>query len=536
MLRLRRIGPRSPLAAPSGIAARRKRRLAAGVTIAGLVSVMVSGCAVGPNFAPPPAPDVERYTKEQLSSPNGSPGEPHVEGQRFVSGADISARWWSAFHSRPLDELIKLSVEHSPNLQAAEAAIKVAQFNALAQRGAFFPQVAANYTPSQQQISGASTSGPGGQSPSVFSLHTAELNVSFVPDVWGSNVRSVENLDAVTEQQQFQLEAAYLTLTANVVTAAIQEASLRGQIAAIQRIIKLERGILGILKNQFNLGQAAQLDVLTQEAALAQAEQLLPPLAKQLDVQRDLLTALAGQFSADEILQKFDLDHLALPKNLPVSLPSTLVRQRPDVRAAEANLHSASALVGVAIAARLPNFTISGNAGATAFNLADLFTPGTSFYVIAASATQPIFDGFTLYHKQKAAEAGLDQADALYRQAVITALQNVADAVRGLQTDASSLQAAVKAEVAAKASLDIIQKQLNLGQVNQVAVLNAQQVYLNAAVVRVQAQATRLSDTAALFMALGGSWPANCGSDDWRKCVFETANVTTQKPPTAAPL
>jgi NodT family efflux transporter outer membrane factor (OMF) lipoprotein len=520
MSRLSRIGPRSPLAAPSCNTAHRKHRVMAGVTIVSIVSVMVSGCAVGPNFAPPPAPDVDRYTKERLASPN-APGTPHVEGQHFVTGADVSSRWWTAFHSRPLDDLIKMSVEHNPTLQAAESAIRVAQFNALAQRGLFFPQVGANYTPSQQQISGDSGSGPGGQSPSVFALHTAQLNVSFVPDVWGGNVRAVESLDAISELQQFQLEAAYLTLTANVVTAAIQEASIRGQIAAIQRIIKLERGILDILKNQFNLGQVAQLDVLTQEAALAQAEQLLPPLDKQLAVQRDLLTALAGQFSADEILQRFDLNHLALPANLPVSLPSTLVRQRPDVRAAEASMHSAGALIGVAIAARLPNFTISGNAGATAFNLADLFTPGTNFYVIAASATQPIFDGFTLYHKQKAAEAALDQADALYRQAVITALQNVADALRGLQADARSLQAAVKAEVAAKASLDIIQKQLSLGQVNQVVVLNAQQVYLTASVVRVQAQAIRLSDTAALFMALGGSWPSNCASDDWRRCVFE---------------
>jgi NodT family efflux transporter outer membrane factor (OMF) lipoprotein len=530
------MGSRPPLHGPSRNGAARKRRLMAGVTMASLVSVMVSGCAVGPNFALPPAPDVERYTRERTSSPNADAGDPHVEAQRFAGGADISLRWWTAFHSKPLDQLIKMSVAHNPSLQSAEAAIKVAQFNALAQRGAFFPQIGANYSPSIQQISGASNSGPGGQSPSVFSLNTAQLNVSFVPDIWGENIRAVENLDAISEQQLFQLEAAYLALTANVVTAAIQEASLRGQIAAIQRIIKLERGILDILKNQFNLGQAAQVDVLGQQAALAQAEQLLPPLDKQLAVQRDLLTALAGQFSADEILQKFELNHLALPANLPVSLPSTLVRQRPDVRAAEANLHATSALVGVAIAARLPNITISGNAGATAFNVADLFTPGTSFYVLAASATQPIFDGFTLYHKQKAAEAALDQADALYRQAVITALQNVADALRSLQADARSMQAAVKAEVAAKASLDIIQKQLTLGQVNQVTVLNAQQVYLTAAVVRVQAQATRLSDTAALFMALGGSWPSNCASDDWRKCVFDPPETPDGSKPAKAPL
>jgi NodT family efflux transporter outer membrane factor (OMF) lipoprotein len=491
-------------------------------TAAPFAAMLLSSCAVGPNFSVPPAPDVDRYTPEKLASPSAAPGAPPIKPQHFVGGADVATLWWMAFRSKPLNDLIRMSVDHNPSLQSAEAAIKVANFNALAQRGLFFPQLGANYTPSQQQISGASTSGPGGQNASVFALSTAQLTVSFLPDIWGQNIRNVESLDAVTEQQQFQLEAAYLALTANVVNAAIQEASLRGQIAATQRIIKIERDILDILKNQFQRGLAAELDVLTQEAALAQVEETLPPLNKQLAVQRDLLTALAGQFSADEVLQKFDLEHLALPANLPVSLPSTLVRARPDVRAAEANMHSASALIGVAIAARLPSFPITGNAGATAFSIADLFTPGTTFYAISASATQPIFDGFTLYHKQKAAEAALDQADALYRQAVVTAVQNVSDALRGLQADAKAVQAAIKAEIAAKASLDIIVKQLNEGLVNQVVVLTAQQTYLNALITRVQADATRLADTTALFMALGGAWPSNCATPDWRHCVFDT--------------
>jgi NodT family efflux transporter outer membrane factor (OMF) lipoprotein len=488
--------------------------------LASAASLWLAGCAVGPNFAPPPAPDVSRYTPEPLASPRADANGPNVPRQRFVSGADIPTRWWAAFRSKPLNELIRLSVEHNPSLQSAEAAIRVANFNALAQRGLFFPQVGVNYTPSDQQFSNMATSNPVDWPQSRYTLHTVQLNISFVPDIWGQNIRAVESLDAQTEQAQFQLEAAYLALTANVVTAAIQEASLRGQIAATERIVKIERDILGILKTQFEAGQAAQVDVLTQETALAQAEQTLPPQQKQLAVQRDLLTALAGQFSADEVLQRFDLQHLALPANLPVSLPSTLVAQRPDVRAAEANMHSASALVGVAIAARLPNLTLTGNPGTSAFKPAQLFTQGTLFYTVAASATQPLFDGFTLYHKQKAAEAALDQAEALYRQAVIAAMQNVADALRSLQADARAVQAAIKAETAAKASLDIVQKQLVLGQITQVTVLNAQQAYFNAAITRVQAEATRLSDTAALFMALGGSWPTHCTTSDWRACVF----------------
>jgi NodT family efflux transporter outer membrane factor (OMF) lipoprotein len=493
----------------------------AGATLM-VLAAAVSGCAVGPDFKSAPAPDVNGYVPGKLASPDPGRDGPRVAGQHFVTGENVSARWWAAFKSLSLDALVKQSVDHNPNLQAAEAAIKVAQYNAQAQRGLFFPQVTGNSTSADYlianpgQVPPIPSTGPQSQ----YTLVTHQLTVSFVPDIWGANFRAVENLDAVTEQQLFQLDAAYLALTSNVVTAAIQEASLRGQIAATQRIITIERNLLDILKRQFSFGQAAQADVLAQDAALAQAEELLPPLEKQLAQQRNLLTALAGQYSAEEIEQKFDLAHLKLPTNLPVSLPSKLVDQRPDVRAAEANMHAASALVGVAIAARLPNIVLSANGGSAAYNFAQSFQPGTGFYTVAASATAPIFDGFTLYNKQKSAEAALDQAEAQYRATVITAFQNVADALRALQSDASAIRAARRAEDTAKASLDIVEKQLNAGQVNQLAVLNAQQTYLTAAVTRVQSEANRLSDTAALFMALGGGWPADCKTPDWRVCAM----------------
>jgi NodT family efflux transporter outer membrane factor (OMF) lipoprotein len=488
---------------------------------AAMLALALAGCAVGPDFVRPAAPDVSGYVSGKLASPDAGRSDPHVAGQHFVSGAEVSARWWSAFRSKPLDDLVRQSVDHNPNLQAAEAAIRVAQYNALAQRGLFFPQVTGNSTSSRQLLSntGSVFPDPGSVPQTQYTLVTNQLTVSFVPDVWGANARAVENLDAVSQQQLFQLEAAYLALASNVVTAAIQEASLRGQIAATQRIIAIERNLLDILKRQFNFGQAAQADVLAQDAALAQAEQLLPPLEKQLAQQRDLLTALAGRLSVDEIAQKFDLANFKLPVNLPVSLPGKLVEQRPDIRAAEANMHAASAEVGVAIAARLPNIVLSANGGSSAYNLAQSFAPGTGFYTLAAAAAAPIFDGFTLYHKQKAAEAALDQAEAQYRSTVITAFQNVADALRALQSDARAAQAARRAEDTAKASLDIVEKQLNAGQVNQLAVLNAQQTYLSAAVIRVQTEANRLADTAALFMALGGGWPSTCTTPVWRACA-----------------
>jgi NodT family efflux transporter outer membrane factor (OMF) lipoprotein len=490
--------------------------------------LLLSSCAVGPNFSPPPTPDVTRYTSEPLASPHPAPEPPKVVGQRFIEGADIPTRWWAAFRSKPLNDLIRLSVDHSPTLQAAEAAIRVAYFNALAQRGLFLPQITGNSTTSQILTSNAGNvfGAPLDSVPQTeYSLVTHQATISFVPDVWGANIRAVESLDALTEQAHFQLEAAHLTLTANVVTAAIQEASLRGQIDGTEQVVKILREIRDLIKRQFDAGQAARTDLLTQEAALAQVEQTLPPLKKQLAVQRNLLTALAGQFSADEVLQKFDLKQIALPRNVPVSLPSTLVGQRPDVRAAEALMHSASAQVGVAIAARLPSFLLSANGGSSGYNFAQSFAQGTGFYTLAAGATAPIFDGLTLYHKQKAAEAALTQADALYRQAVITAFQNVADALRGLQQDTPAVQAAIKSERATKESLDLIRNQLAQGLINQATLLTAQQAYFNAVIARIQADATRLSDVVALFMALGGAWPTNCPTSDWRACVFEEAEM-----------
>jgi NodT family efflux transporter outer membrane factor (OMF) lipoprotein len=482
-----------------------------------LAAASLAGC-VGPNFVRPAPPEVDGYLPGKLASPNPGAGPPHVAAQHFVSGGEIAARWWAAFRSTTLDGLIREAVAHNPSLQSAEAAIKVAQYNALAQRGLYFPQVTGNTTASPQLLSNDVTSDPSTQT--SFTLYTHQLTVNFVPDIWGGNFRAVESLDAITEQQLFQLEAVFLTLTSNVVTAAIQEASLRGQIAATQRIIDIVRASLGILNRQFGLGQVAKADVLAEEAALAQAEGTLPPLQRQLAQQRDLLTALVGRYSIAEIEPKFTLSSFRLPANVPVSLPSKLVDQRPDVRAAEANMHSASALIGVAITARLPNITLSANGGTSAYKLAETFTPGTGFYTLAASVTQPLFDGFTLYNKQKAAEAALEQADAQYRTTVIIAFQNVADALRGLQTDARAVRAAVKSEDAAKASLDVVQSQLAAGQVSQLALLNAQQTYLTASIVRVQAEANRLADTVALFMALGGGWPAACTTPIWRECAL----------------
>ena len=289
--------------------------------------------------------------------------------------------------------------------------------------------------------------------------------------------------------------------------AAVLEASVRGQIAATEEIIKIQTQSLGILRKQFELGQVAGADVAAVEATLAQAQATLPPLQKQLAVQRDLLTALIGRLPSQEPAEKFELASLQLPVDLPVSLPSKLVEQRPDVQSAEAQLHAASAQIGVAIAAMLPQFTLTGNAGTNGNQIGQLFMlPGTAFWSLAGNAAQTIFDAGTLLHKKRAADAAFDQAEAMYRSTVIAALQNVGDVLHALQSDADTLKAAFAAERAAFKSLEIAHRQLQLGAIGYLGLLTAQNTYQTALLALVQAQAARYADTAALFQALGGGW------------------------------
>lgn len=463
----------------------------------GLCCTLLAGCAVGPNFKVPAAPDVSGFLP---ASPKSGDGK-----QRFVEGADIPAQWWEVFHSQALTSLVQRAIAQNADVQAAQAALRASRENAASTRGLLYPQVAAALNPTAGQVA-ADVQSPLASNQLTYSLTTAQLTVGYTPDVFGLNRRTIESADALSQQQRFQTEATYLTLTSNVVLAAIQEASTRAQIDATKKIIKIETDLLAVLHRQLAAGQVAQADVLVQEAALAQAEQTLPPLEKQLGITRDQLTALAGQYSSDQVAETFELRALHLPRALPVSLPSDLVAHRPDVRAAQANLASASAQVGVAVANRLPLVTLTAQGGSSPANFANLFSPPTLFYELAGNAAQTVFDGGQLYHKQKQAEADYDQAYQQYRSAVIDAFQNVADALRALQADAKAVKAATAAESAAEKTLKITTQQLNLGAVSSIVLLNAQQTFSQTLLIRVQAEAARFADTAALFQALGGGW------------------------------
>jgi NodT family efflux transporter outer membrane factor (OMF) lipoprotein len=330
--------------------------------------------------------------------------------------------------------------------------------------------------------------------------------VGFTPDVFGGTRRQVEALIGQAEAQRFQREAAYVTLTSNVVGAAIQEAALRAQIAATQEIIAIASASLEIVRHQYRLGAVAGLELAAQEAALAQVQQLLPGLRKQLEQNRNLLMVLTGRLPSDDSPEHFELASLHLPTDLPLSVPSRLVQQRPDVRAAEAQMHAASAQIGVAVASRLPQLTITGAYGGMSTSFTQMFASGNPFWTVAANVAQSIFDGGTLFHRQRAAEAAFELAAAQYRSTVLTSFQNVADTLYALQADGESLQAAVAAEQASRRTLEITLKQQELGAVSYLALLSARQAYQQALITRVQVQASRFADTAALFQALGGGW------------------------------
>jgi NodT family efflux transporter outer membrane factor (OMF) lipoprotein len=479
------------------LSAMRRRSLAFGSALV----ASLAGCALGPDFVPPAPPAVVGYLP-----PIGASSPDIVPGQHLIAGGDIPGRWWEAFRSPHLNDLITCGIERNPGLQAAEAAVRVAQAGAAAQEGALFPLVGANFNPTRLETPSKTLITNAANGDNIYSLHTGQLTVAYVADVFGGVRRQVETAQAQAELQSFQREGVYITLTSNIALAAIQEASLRAQIAATRRIVALQARLLDILNKQNERGQIAQPDVVTQETAVAQAKLLLPPLERQLAQQRNLIAVLTGRFPGDYVDPSFDLAHFHLPRDLPLSLPANLVRQRPDIRAAEAAVHAANAQVGVAIANRFPQITLTGNVGSTALAFSQLFSPGTAAWLMAGNVAETVFDAGTLRAKQAAAEENWHITVAQYQSTVLAAFENVADALRALQADSRTLGAAIAAEESASRGIDLVRRQVERGQVSLPILLNAEQAYLQTSLARVQAEAARLADTVALFQALGGGW------------------------------
>jgi NodT family efflux transporter outer membrane factor (OMF) lipoprotein len=485
-----------------------------GFRIAGLlitVPLALDGCAVGPDYHQPPAPSVSNYGQAKLP-----PATMDADGvrQNFVSGADISGQWWTLFHSAELNSLIDTALTNNPTLAAAQQTLIEAEETVRAEQGSFFPSVSGSFQDERTRISSAQLASAGNTGAASaatftvppFTLYNATLSLSYSPDVFGGVRRQVESLQAQADYQRYELEASYLTLTANVVTAAVTEASYKGQIDATKQIIAADRKQLDILNRQFALGGVPKANILSEQATLSQTQATLPPLESALAQTRNQLADYVGAFPANFHEDDFTLAALHLPADLPVSLPSALVGQRPDIQAAGAQLQTASANVGIATANMLPQISLSADVGHEGLNTASLFTPQTLLWSLVAGITQPIFEGGTLNAKRLASVAALRAAGAQYQATVLSAFQNVANALEILQFDAATLQSAELAEASSAKSLAVTQDQYQLGGQPFTAVLTAQATYQNAVITRVKAQAARLSDTAALFQALGGGW------------------------------
>ena len=468
------------------------------------IAAVLSGCAVGPNFHAPPPPQGSTYGKAQQALP-ASIGSV-TDTQQLVIGLAIPEQWWTMFQSPKLNQLVAEAFRANPDVDAARAALRQAHELYLAQWTNLLPTVSGGFNGTRAKYPIAADTAPTVAVDPTYNLYTAQVSVSYLPDVFGGTRRADEAAKANENANRFQLEATYLTLSSNVVVAAIQEASLRGQIEATNRLVQLQQQLLDAVQRQRAAGTASELDVLSQQSALAQTLATLPPLRKQLGQTRDQLTALVGHLPEAEPAQEITLSDLKLPRDLPLSLPGALVAQRPDIRVAQENLHAASAEVGVALANMLPQFSIDGSLGSSALSIGDLFTPYTGFWSLGGSLTQTLFDAGALLHRKRAADAALDQAAAQYRSAVILACQNVADALQALKEDAAALSASTAAAEAAQRTLELSTRQHGLGTVSSVAVIAAEQSYQQAVVTQVQAQANRYADSAALIQALGGGW------------------------------
>jgi len=473
----------------------------------------LAGCAVGPNFRTPPAPAVEAYSKDALPAATAAADAPTGDAQHFLQGVDVPERWWTAFGSDELDRRVALALSHSPTVASAQAALRQAQENVNAARGSLLPSIDAKVGANRGNANGFGLATPGATTssgnagvPSTFTLYNAGVNVGYTLDLFVGVRRNIEAQAAAAEAQNFQLEGTYLTLAANVATASFREASLRGQIAATQQIVDEYREQLDLVEKQNAIGAKSLADVLVIRAQVATAEAALPGLRQALAQTQTQLAVYLGDFPSTAQLSAVDLGALTLPHDVPVSLPSELTRRRPDVRAAEAQLHRATADVGVATANLFPQITLTGSVGSLALHAGDLFGAGSKSWTLGGSLLATLFHGGTLRAQERAAQAGLDKAAADYQSTVLTAFQNVADSLRALELDADSLQAQAAAEDSTARSLELVRFQYRNGSASYLQVLDATRQHQQARIALIQARAARLSDTAALYAALGGGW------------------------------
>ena len=465
----------------------------------GILALGLAGCAVGPTFEPPSPPRAQQYGSSALPAGTVAAPAPLGDAQAFLQGAPVSERWWTGFGSQELNDRVEQALQHNPTLAAAQAALRQAQEAVRAANGGKLPALDLQAGVTRENTNNGVIVSP-------YTLYNASVNVSYTLDLFGAVRRGVELQQALADQRSWQLRGAYLTLAANVATASIQEAGLRGQAQAAEAVVNLLQEQVDLTREQVVLGAKNNADLLAATASAAAARALLPGLRQRLEAVRNQLYVYLGRYPSEGGLGSLTLDALTLPRELPVALPSALVRQRPDILAAEAQIHGATAQVGLATANMLPSLTLGGAYGPSTIQSRSLLDSDVMAWNAGLNLLQPLFHGDSLRARKRAAAAGLDQAVADYKATVLNALANVADALDALRFDAEALKAQTEAERSAADSLELVQVQYRLGAVSYLRLLGATRLWQQARSGVVQAQAARLADTTALYAALGGGW------------------------------
>ena len=467
-----------------------------------LVPAVLSGCSVGPEYQTPPPPSDQAYARtsqpRETVSASGNAGA----AQQFNPKLDMPAQWWQLFQSPELDRMVREALEHSPTLTQAVTRLTQAQEEASARIGATrYPSMTANVSAQREKVN-TSALGVPFPSPPPFNLLNGSVAVSYHLDLFGGNRRLAESLNAQVEYEKWQVQGARLMLAGNVVSTAIRQAQLRSQIDITRKLIGLEKRTLAIMEHRFRAGGISEYDVRSQHTALAQVQASLPQLENQLDLANHQLAVLMGETPQEASVEEINLDSLSLPQELPMSLPSSMVRQRPDIRGAEALLHQACANVGVATANLYPQIDITGSAGGVGTSFAN----GGPVWAFGAGLAQPLFQGGALRAERRKAVAAYEEAGSAYRETVLQAFREVADALCAIEHDAQALQARSEASAQAEGAYQIASRRFDAGGISQVALLDAQRQELQTALDHVASQAARYSDSATLFQALGGGW------------------------------
>lgn len=478
-----------------------KRDRASVMAVALLAATLAAGCAAGPDFRRPELPQAERYTAQPPQFQAGA----DEAAQQVQLGAQLGAAWWRLFQSDALEDVVKRALARNQGIVAARHALAQAEAHVAAQSGTLAPQLDL-IAGAGREKRGAASLGTAPKMP-AYSQYAIGPTVHYAFDYRGGGERAVEWQEARASHQRQQLNAACLAVTGNAVVQSLRIAALRAQIAIVERVLELDRENLHVAQLAFEAGAQPRQAVVAAEGLLAADAALLPPLRQEVSVAEHALALLLGQGPADAALPVFDLDRIALPGELPVSLPSELAHRRPDILAAEAELRAATAAVGIATANLYPRIDLRASLGQQAISAAHLFERGNTAWSFAGVLVAPLFDGGSLRAERRAAEAAMQASIAMYQQTVLAAFGQVADSLRGLEHGAEALAAQGKAGKAARDQFELTRKSRREGQIGRQPVIAAERNFELASLAQVRARGQRYLDTAQLFLALGGVAP-----------------------------